>query len=159
MQLISVENSKNGWKIQYESKAADGIPVKIKYPSLNDFSLGKPTRDFYQAVAKFLPMAIAISHLDKEFWHEKGTVTAIRFKEGKIDGMIQISLMAESDESFEPPTITTHWVEHSSLRSMLATDQFAPVLTTSISDLTAEVEKYIEGDRYAEQQELKLAIA
>jgi hypothetical protein len=159
MQLISVENSKNGWKIQYESKATDGIPVKIKYPSLSDIGLGKPTRDFYQAVAKFLPMAIAIAHLDKEFWHEKGKVTAIRFKEGKDEEMIQIAVMAESDESFAHPTITTHWVEHSSLRSMLATDQFAPALTTSISNLEAEVGKYIEGDRYAEQQELELAIA
>jgi hypothetical protein len=63
MYLISIENSKNGCKIQYESKATDGIPVKVKYPSLSDIGLGKPTRDFYQAVAQFLPMAIAISHL------------------------------------------------------------------------------------------------
>ncbi len=80
MRLTSVEKIENGWKIQYESKATDGIPVKVKYPSFNDIGLGKPTRDFLasnarrtarmhssfrgvQAVAPFLRFAIAISHL------------------------------------------------------------------------------------------------
>jgi hypothetical protein len=157
MNLISIENSKMGWKIQYESKATDGIPVKVKYPSLSDIGLGKPTRDFYQAVAQFLPMAISISHLDKSYWLEKGTVTAVRLKEGKDDQAIQISVSAENNESYEPATVTTHWIEFSSLMALLQPDPDAPFLNGSIEELEEQVEKYINGDRHCEQLELAIA--
>jgi hypothetical protein len=158
MKLISIEYTKNGWRIQYESKATDGIPVKVRYPSLSDIGLGKPTREFYQAIAQFLRMAIAISHLDKAYWLEKGKVTAIRIKSGKDEEAIQISVVADNNDSFHPPTVTTNWIEFSALMSLLQPDPEAPFLNGSIEDLEQEVRKYINGDRFSEQGQLDLGL-
>lgn len=153
MRLTSVEKIENGWKIQYESKATDGIPVAVKYPSFNDIGLGKPTRDFLQAVAPFLRFAIAISHLDKEYWMQHGSVTAIKLKEGKEDQMLQIKVQV--GDRVLPTKITTDWIGFSRLMADLqATDPDAPFLSASMDDLEEQVEKYVNGDRAVEQLEL-----
>ncbi|MGL5832965.1 MAG: hypothetical protein ACRC1Z_06995 [Waterburya sp.] len=158
MNLTSIEKIDKGWKIQYESKATDGIPVTVKYPSFNDIGLGSPTRDFLQAVAPFLRFAIAISHLDKDYWMLHGTVTAIKLKEGKDDQMLQVKVEADDKESFAHAKITTHWMEFSSLMSILqANYPEAESVNLSVDELTEQVEKYVNGDRAVEQ--LQLAIA
>lgn len=152
MDLISIEKIEEGWKIQYESKAADEIPVAVKYPSFNDIGLGKPTREFRQAIAPFLRFAIAISHLDKDYWIQRGVVTAIKFKEGKEDRMLQVAVRA--DEPI-PVKITTHWMGFSRLMADLqAFDPDAESLNLSLIDLEEQVEKYVTGDRHVEQGEL-----
>ena len=161
MKLISVTKGKENWKIEYITKAPDSKKIKAVYPAaVKDLGLGKPSVSFFQAVAAFTRVAIAISHLDQEWWIENGaTVTAVKFKDTKEGESIQITLVADiENENLKPLKITTHWADIEAVKSVLQADSFDnPSLIEAISNLELEAENYINGQRFEEQLELPLA--
>lgn len=157
MELRSISLSKDGWKVEYEDKSKDdqGTPVRIKYPSESGFDLGKPTRDFYQALGQFLRIAIAIGHLDRSYWLDLGEVTAVKLKEGKDTELLQIAVEADDNNTEKPCIIVTPFVElYSAMAIVQAEDPEAPSINKALKQLEEQVELYVNGKRKIEQLEL-----